>query len=96
MVEIQGKRSAGVYARAVHGGFCESHAEKGQPRRQVTDGRRPHPDYPTGSCFHLRCADHIAPQAPLCATATQAVCPTRRQDTSLNQVPSMRRISASE
>ena len=36
------------------------------------------------------------PQAPLRATATQAVEPTRRQDTSLNQVARMRRISASE
>lgn len=35
-------------------------------------------------------------QAPLRATTTQAVEPTRRQDTSLNQVPRMRRISASE
>ena len=35
-------------------------------------------------------------QAPLRATATQAVWPTRRQDTSLNHVPRMRRISASE
>ena len=35
-------------------------------------------------------------QAPLRATATQAVWPTRRQDTSLNHVPRMRHISASE
>ena len=34
--------------------------------------------------------------APLRATATQAVAPTRCQETSLNHVPRMRRSSASE
>ena len=38
-----------------------AYVKEGQPKWQVTDGRaamgRPHPDYPTGSCFYLRCQD---------------------------------------